>query len=118
VADDVALRGQLGGDLDAGLAPEADDIADVLADLVRIDVDRRDELDPRFGEQDCTVAKCSPILGGAYSQSEQLRSSIEESGEVTHRTTMCANPRIVKRRSSDVNRRFHSLRKPAKKPTS
>jgi hypothetical protein len=44
------------------------------------------------------VAERSTILGRAYSQSEQLRSSIEESGEVTDtdRSRMGANSRIVK----------------------
>ena len=35
----------------AGLASEADHLAEVLADLVRVDVDGADELDPRLGEE-------------------------------------------------------------------
>jgi len=45
------------------------------------------------------VAEHSTVYERTYSQSEQLRSSIEESGEVrdADRSTMGANWRIVKR---------------------
>ena len=45
------LSCQLARDLDADFAIEADHFAEVLADLVRIDVDRGDELEPRLGQQ-------------------------------------------------------------------
>src|SRR5207237_891834 len=51
VADHFRFPLDLGRDLDADLAPEADHVAQVLADLVRIDVDGGDDPDPRLRQQ-------------------------------------------------------------------
>ena len=52
MTDDVGLALQIGCDEDADLAAETDHRAEIFADLVRIDVDRGDELHPRFREQE------------------------------------------------------------------
>jgi hypothetical protein len=51
VAHDVRLRLQLARHGDAGLLIDADDLAEIAAGLVRIDVDCADEFHPGFRQQ-------------------------------------------------------------------
>src|SRR5688572_31384535 len=62
-SDDVGLVLQVRRDGDADLAIESDHFAEVLADLVRVDVDGAGELDPRFGED-----RKSTRLNSSHSQ--------------------------------------------------
>jgi len=51
MTDDFRSGLQNRRDSDADLASESDDVAEVFADFVRVDVDGCHELDPRLGEE-------------------------------------------------------------------